>query len=1117
MTRHTSSPRPIRPWRALSAIRRARRGAATALLALGATVWWSATASAQLDPLLFVKRVPPTVIIVVDTSLRMLDDGQGNFYDPFFYSTTDDSAVMGAFPNINAGTTKTYRRIYRNLQYNNMLGERYSADSITAVPAVWDPASALTSNSPADVAFLDPTRYAITKAGIDLAVSDNAGSNFRWGVVKLRQRSPQWRTSSNCEKPVAVTDSVQDDYGDKTPCDATGLLNKRYGIYAPSVGAPNHSMTSAPAGTVVITPADNTAASVLTLVRRPVGDNSALIPASYGNVGYEDRPLKYALEDARKAAIDAIAADSAVTRVCRNTVVVLITSGKDDGDSSYTVSNDVVSYAKTFESVDASGLKVRIPIHVVGVKPQAGDETQLRSIASESGGVFTAATSAADVAKAINYAVQNGFARFTDFNAGDKSEFVAVSPVVGTVNLVDARDSGGQLLPNTDIVANPGGQALPQRSNMMVTAGFALPSFDGRLRAFRTYKPVSDPTQPTGWKFVNDGSKLWPDLDGRPELAGLGRVPADSTSRNIYTYIPNASGGGSVVAFNSSNLTQLEPHLRTTGTETSTLIDLVRSQPLGAIIGSTPALMDPPSLDPPPDDAYGRVTVATSFAGMHKNRRSMLFFGANDGMIHAVDARTGYEVWAFIPYNLLPKLRALLDGQAVEQFDYFVDSSPKIAEVKLNGSWRSLLIIGQGPGGTFYQCFDVTEAGMGVSPELDSFSAVSSLLNEFDAPNESIVFKWSFPDYSHFDPTYTATFTVTDGTAGGRVKMFGDLSSSASHAEKTVGFTWSDPAVGPLDSTRATNAVIVGSGYFPPIEDSLPNRGPGGPRAGNALYLIDADSGYLIGNSSGGTCATVSGSSGSGQGCVNVGDTPANGRKNTLQADPSAASDNGNYVVKKAYLGDTDGRYWRFNFTSTGTITADQMVDTGVPIYASSALLSVGSSDLYMFFATGSDMLPANAPGGTGTFRLYGLKDNGASALTKFAQNLANVTSSGCLATGERPSTAPSVAGDIVFYTTTVESASAPCNDFTSNLYALTYAGGAAYDANNSGKIENNETPVAMTSTGRATAPFIVDQHLFFATSGKDGAGMRVLGDPDDFNNGIGQVGVRILSWREVR
>jgi hypothetical protein len=171
-----------------------------------------------------------------------------------------------------------------------------------------------------------------------------------------------------------------------------------------------------------------------------------------------------------------------------------------------------------------------------------------------------------------------------------------------------------------------------------------------------------------------------------------------------------------------------------------------------------------------------------------------------------------------------------------------------------------------------------------------------------------------------------------------------------------------------------------------------------------------------------------------------------------------------------------------------------------------------------MFFATGSDLLPASSPGGTGTFRLYGLKDNGSSALTKFAEDLATVSAgSGCTATGERPSTAPSVAGDIVFYTTTTESAADPCADFTSKLYGLTYAGGAAYDANANGKIDNNESPVALTTAGRATAPFIVDQHLFFGTAGKNGVDMRVIGDPEDFNNGIGQVGVRILSWREVQ
>ena len=77
-----------------------RRKAAAALTAIATVFWWSTTAFAQLDPLLFLKRVPPTVIVVFDTSMRMLDDGSGNVYDPNFYKVSDDAAVMSAFPNI---------------------------------------------------------------------------------------------------------------------------------------------------------------------------------------------------------------------------------------------------------------------------------------------------------------------------------------------------------------------------------------------------------------------------------------------------------------------------------------------------------------------------------------------------------------------------------------------------------------------------------------------------------------------------------------------------------------------------------------------------------------------------------------------------------------------------------------------------------------------------------------------------------------------------------------------------------------------------------------------------------------------------------------------------------
>jgi hypothetical protein len=86
------------------------------------------------------------------------------------------------------------------------------------------------------------------------------------------------------------------------------------------------------------------------------------------------------------------------------------------------------------------------------------------------------------------------------------------------------------------------------------------------------------------------------------------------------------------------------------------------------------------------------------------------------------------------------------------------------------------------------------------------------------------------------------------------------------------------------------------------------------------------------------------------------------------------------------------------------------------------------------------------------------------------------------------------------------------------NLYAFTFIGGPAYDTTGDGRITSSgssadSTKVRTTTGARATAPFIVDQHLVFSTGSK----VEMFGDPQDFNNGVGQAGVRILSWREVR
>ncbi|HEX6210815.1 MAG TPA: PilC/PilY family type IV pilus protein, partial [Methylomirabilota bacterium] len=515
---------------------------------------------------------------------------------------------------------------------------------------------------------------------------------------------------------------------------------------------------------------------------------------------------------------------------------------------------------------------------------------------------------------------------------------------------------------------------------------------------------------------------------------------------------------------------------------------------LGAIVGSTPAFMDPPSLDPPPDADY------PAFVDEHKERRTLIFVGANDGMMHAIDARSGLEVWAFIPFNLLPKLRTLRDGQSPDAFDYFVDSSAKVADVKVDGQWRTVLLFGQGPGGTFYQAFDVTLDTIAsvIQPDADA----DALLLSYFSNASRIPFLWAFPRYSHFDPA---------------LGKFGDLKSTAADYEKSVGQTWSDPAVGQVGGPNGKYTVITGSGFFPRSAELAANRGGAG--AGRALYLLDAGTGDFFDWEvvpADGLAEDADNCLREPYGCTKF--------KNAIQADPVATGPSDSRYINKAYVGDLDGNVWRFDIGLSGTQDSDglflaRFMSSAVnlnpdaapeqPIYASMAAVAIGP-DQYLFYGTGSDLLPTR--GVDTAYRLVGLLDGGGSGTITFSRDLARVDGEG---DDEVVSSFPAVAGDIVFFSTTTYKPETPWVKPDANLYALTFIGGAAYDSSGNNKIEKNESPKVRTleEAGRATAPFIVDQHLVFGA----GDQIELFGDPTDFNNGVGQVGVRILSWREIR
>jgi outer membrane protein assembly factor BamB len=923
-------------------------------------------------------------------------------------------------------------------------------------------------------AFWSRTRLAVARAGLMAAVEANKRV-ARFGLLKTRQLNPRVGDRAN-DGPVYVTSPSQQS---PTP---SGANDGRWRITTTLVDAANGSIGAA-AAPIVAADAAGASTSVAIFLSRAVNQAGGLVPAGRDTDTAVDAPVARLIDDARAEAARLISADAQ----CRNTVVILVVGG---GEGTTVAGADPAARAATFLNVNGR----RVPIYVIAIAPPAASVATLQAVAENSGGGYYEITRSMidavppgmpvpEVSLAANAAVQHAFASQADVNTaptaqlprGPQTEWQTASPIVGTVNLENAKDITGLTLPDT-VIYTPAGTKVPQRANVLITAGMALPGFEGRLRGFRMYKPEPDPTKPYGWAFVTSGTRLW-----------VSTLPAPA-QRNIFTTTP----AGDMVALSAANAALLAPYL--TSIDAAGLIDQVRSQPLGAIVDSTPAILDPPSLDPPPDPDY------PGFAADHVNRRSLIFVGANDGMMHAFDARTGLEVWAYVPFNLLPKLRALREGQPVGDFKYFVDSSAKVADVKVGGRWRTYLMFGQGPGGTFYQTLDITMTDLGTSVAPDS-DDTGSLLSFFSQPDR-IPFVWSFPALGTFDAT---------------LPPYGDIAATALPIYKTVGDTWSDPAVGQIESASSDWVALVGSGFMSRSRELASNRTPN--RAGTTFYLLKMEDGTLLGSRDvlrdGGAEEYVDANPNTPEAADNC--AVANDcrrMKNALQADPVATGPPNTRYITKAYIGDLDGRIWRFNlglgsggvaeFTSAPIMLFD--ATNTHPIFSSMASVNVGGSQDYLFFASGSDALPSN--GVSQSYRLFGVLDTSGTGVQKFALPLEAVDGAGG---DEKPSTFPAVAGDITFFSTTTFYPAEPCREPTANLYALTFLGGAAYDTNNSGSVTAADTTkIRSAATGRATAPFVVDQHLVFATGGK----VEILGDPRDYNNGFGQVGVRILSWR---
>ncbi|MDR1607749.1 MAG: hypothetical protein LBT38_04990 [Deltaproteobacteria bacterium] len=133
---------------------------------------------------------------------------------------------------------------------------------------------------------------------------------------------------------------------------------------------------------------------------------------------------------------------------------------------------------------------------------------------------------------------------------------------------------------------------------------------------------------------------------------------------------------------------------------------------MGDTIHSKPIIVGAPSFNY--ERLYRDKTYA-AFKMAKSNRRQVAYVGGNDGFLRAINLGffgdmgqggvsydpggldLGAEMWALIPWAALPHLQWLPDPSYSHA--YYVDMKPVVADIKINGQWRTILICGMRLGG----------------------------------------------------------------------------------------------------------------------------------------------------------------------------------------------------------------------------------------------------------------------------------------------------------------------------------------------------------------------------------------------------------------------------------
>ncbi len=415
------------------------------------------------------------------------------------------------------------------------------------------------------------------------------------------------------------------------------------------------------------------------------------------------------------------------------------------------------------------------------------------------------------------------------------------------------------------------------------------------------------------------------DPDGRDvEKGGVANL-LDPDSRNIFSNLTGTTNVTLNTAANRLNLSNINNLTNSVlGLPSSSTLDY-RKRIVSFMRGWMNGVTDS-SATPPPQKRYHMgdmlhseplvMTYSKGTGPSQTGKQQYIFAGTNEGYMHAFDAETGEEKFAFIPAELLKTLSEPQFLNAGTQVDhkYGIDGAITADFIGgddgyLNAGDQVIIYFGLRRGGTSYYALDVTDID---NPKLlwkksaddhpsmgQSWGTpyVARVADQNGAPKDVVIVTGGYDEDEDrdFQPTCANENGVCTLPVGVTATVFYGANNRWASKSSVTGSincdnaTFGDPIVGVVKSCKYESNQNDYDSTTQVIAD-----------VGNDLFIFDAQTGDKVWSMSSSMRAQI---------------------KNSIAGGIRPLDTNDNNLVDRIYFGDTGGNVWRLDLSENNGST----------------------------------------------------------------------------------------------------------------------------------------------------------------------------------------------------